>query len=902
MKFSTSRLVDPSDYQLEGLDGLCDDVPFREHNDPIKGDIGAIRAQEDWKRLVGPLKDFKGGLAPRGNFVAMTMPECLPERLEVISYASEFAYLHDGKSPVTLLTTTDVTDTVSKAQRAAENDHMLEAFCESLQDGPMQPGPQGKKQIQLQLLQEMMAIDKERALISTKAWARFVELAAGRQHDASFTSLETYIPYRILDVGETFWFGMLTFGLGITIPEAEIETCKQLTRPAWIVCGLTNDLVSWDKEYDEAVRTGASGVVNAIWVLMKERSTGIEQAKQLCREIVKNNVKEFLKVVRDNKDNPKLSTDLRQYLEAMLYTLKGHAVWCLTCPRYNQNAEYNDRQLAMLMNGVNSYIHKSANRRCPGFSSIEFIDETPAVRETYEIANDRRVKGSRHASKATSSGASESAISRRSYSLSAGSKSHDTRENLLALESAWPQGTCERISLISLFAPTLYQDQLLADFLHSIYEPRHAASLPAHGLWLAEVAKKSTLSDALTWSIRALSISQIGRRANDTPLVETSRYLYGKALVKLNVALQDVKEGLSSDTLSATLLLSFYEVFNCTSDHSWVRHAGGAGNLIRIRGPAMHRSGFDRSVFLACRFSIIMEAFNQRVPCFLDSQPWRALGWDLRNEFANELGCGGSSLVLDNTDEEFFQRIVALPGYLKENRELINREEATLLELDAMHERGKSYRAQLAQIHQKMSQAMSRAGTIITEDNNPAEDTTFPVAYVFPDIYIASLFCGYQTTISAINISIMSLEARIAGLYTPDKMPAVTTLLGVYNRPSESIDTQSRRHLNGVWYAATRTGNAHKLNMENANHAREICKSARYLARAPFLGPLHLVVSLRFAMRMCITRAEKAWCVRTLEQLGRGVGIANTEVKNYMGPKEGTDFVEWEEAATGSGS
>lgn len=29
--------------------------------------------------------------------MSVTVPECLPERLEVISYANEFAFLHDGQ-------------------------------------------------------------------------------------------------------------------------------------------------------------------------------------------------------------------------------------------------------------------------------------------------------------------------------------------------------------------------------------------------------------------------------------------------------------------------------------------------------------------------------------------------------------------------------------------------------------------------------------------------------------------------------------------------------------------------------------------------------------------------------------------------------------------------------------
>jgi hypothetical protein len=34
---------------------------------------------------------------------------------------------------------------------------------------------------------------------------------------------------------------------------------------------------------------------------------------------------------------------------------------------------------------------------------------------------------------------------------------------------------------------------------------------------------------------------------------------------------------------------------------SWITYAGGAGRLIRLRGPDRHRSGFDCAMFMASR-------------------------------------------------------------------------------------------------------------------------------------------------------------------------------------------------------------------------------------------------------------------------------------------------------------
>ena len=84
---------------------------------------------------------------------------------------------------------------------------MMEGFLEGALSGSINPENaetkrMGKKRIQSKLLQEMIAIDRECALVTMKAWARFLEVGSSRQHDTRFTSLDRYLPYRIMDVGE----------------------------------------------------------------------------------------------------------------------------------------------------------------------------------------------------------------------------------------------------------------------------------------------------------------------------------------------------------------------------------------------------------------------------------------------------------------------------------------------------------------------------------------------------------------------------------------------------------------------------------------------------------------------------------------------------------------------------
>jgi Terpene synthase family 2, C-terminal metal binding len=139
--------------------------------------------------------------------------------------------------------------------------------------------------------------------------------------------------------------------MGITIPEEELELCSQLMRPAWIAAGLTNDLFSWEKEYEAAKRNHQPDVVNAIWVLVREHSITVDQAKDLCRQKIKVAVADYLQTIKETCNNVTISMDLRRYIEAMQYSLSGNVVWSLQCPRYHPEAQYNELQLLRMKQG-----------------------------------------------------------------------------------------------------------------------------------------------------------------------------------------------------------------------------------------------------------------------------------------------------------------------------------------------------------------------------------------------------------------------------------------------------------------------------------------------------------------------------------------------------------------------
>ena len=138
-----------------------------------------------------------------------------------------------------------------------------------------------------------------------------------------------------------------------------------------------------------------------------------------------------------------------------------------------------------------------ANRQCPGFDHLKCIEEGPGLRNMYDGPRYRQAAGQ----KTSPSAASQS--SQGHY------RPEDTCQSWISLLRAkqrypspthsknWHQGIFEKTALISLLAPTAYQDQLLANFIASLQQPLAAPLIRSHSLWLAEVARQPVHSPPL---------------------------------------------------------------------------------------------------------------------------------------------------------------------------------------------------------------------------------------------------------------------------------------------------------------------------------------------------------------------------------------------------------------------
>jgi Fungal specific transcription factor domain len=394
--------------------------------------------------------------------------------------------------------------------------------------------------------------------------------------------------------------------------------------------------------------------------------------------------------------------------------------------------------------------------------------------------------------------------------------------------------------------PDANQAQLLSIFIATISSGQNPVLQPTFRyttMFLNEVATIAANSHVLEWAVRAVSLSHLGRQVQDQHLIQLSRQMYRQALLTLNAALQDPIDGLSSKTLAATILLSFYEVINCTENNSWVRHAGGAGHLMRLRGPERHRTCLGRSCFLAYRHSLVIEAFLSRNATFLAAKPWLDLSRDIQASLPDRTPI--SDLV-----DDFHLLIVELPGFTQSVQDT----NATTASKRKLLASGTAHRENMNALYKRITTTLKDTGAEISSRPASTNDPVFPTVYAFPSLAVGSLLCGYWTTLTVLNRNLALLENDIV-------------------RPSE-VSTADVRAAPQRYHLRNSPGDGGKYLEENLKNARESCRAAEYLSCSAFLGPLYLIFALRVAWNTFPEGKERDWVLAKLEEVSAHLGIA----------------------------
>lgn len=393
--------------------------------------------------------------------------------------------------------------------------------------------------------------------------------------------------------------------------------------------------------------------------------------------------------------------------------------------------------------------------------------------------------------------------------------------------SLYKQLYCPDIDKNSFWSPATEDTQLFQSLSDSI-SPMSSTVAPAfrfHGRWLARLPSMMGNYPLLDTAIRAVTLAHLSMQMRSKTIMRESSPYYGRALHLLNKALLDDQAGLASETLSATILLSFYEMFSSEKNDSWVRHAGGAGTLMRIRGASAHRYGFDREMFLAYRHAIIIESFEQDKPCFLDEPSWRQVSNDIHEDI-RATGVVGTDNQIFDISEQFYLEMIRIPSMCCDARRLpmLSVEGGgSHIDIKAdIKRRALEHRTNLKSIYARFSAILRKIGQAPTR--RMTNDGVIPTRIDYFNIFVASSHTGYWTILMIINAVLREMDK------TSD---------------------------DNAFYK-----------MENREAALDCCRSSDYMETSSFLGPFFVIFALRLSWNWLEQREEKLWVIEHLRRIG----------------------------------
>lgn len=113
--------------------------------------------------------------------------------------------------------------------------------------------------------------------------------------------------------------------------------------------------------------------------------------------------------------------------------------------------------------------------------------------------------------------------------------------------------------------PTQQDIQSLSVFIANSSLPDRYAEIHWMRKWLSLIPSRLGTSKVLDNAVHCLASHYIGKLSGQDQVVRRAHQAYGQALLSLRQAISDPEQGVSSNTLCATMVLSLYEVCRTSS-------------------------------------------------------------------------------------------------------------------------------------------------------------------------------------------------------------------------------------------------------------------------------------------------------------------------------------------------
>jgi hypothetical protein len=317
--YNFSEEIDPD---IAKAQGCFTTLPIRVHRDKQAAEEASQRLVAEWENKMkgGHKADSIASFGPNGHLVALSIPECLPERLELVTYVTDFMFFHD-----------DFTESVDFSEANREHADLSETF--HLRNGTWPNTP--KSQFQAQLVRDLIEVDEESAITFLEEWKKFLHVIDRSTGD--FKTFEEYLPCRTENGGGFWYLQLCCYGMNIKLTEEEKHLASAIVRPALVSGILTNDYYSWEKEFQAYQDGKLTRPMNAVFILMGQYGVSADQAKELLKAKIIDFEREYSR--SRNKleiEGLQISQNLLKYIMAAGLFASGHSLWCTSAPRYHQ--------------------------------------------------------------------------------------------------------------------------------------------------------------------------------------------------------------------------------------------------------------------------------------------------------------------------------------------------------------------------------------------------------------------------------------------------------------------------------------------------------------------------------------------------------------------------------------
>lgn len=227
---------------------------------------------------------------------------------------------------------------------------------------------------------------------------------------------------------------------------------------------------------------------------------------------------------------------------------------------------------------------------------------------------------------------------------------------------------------LSYLSDTNVKRQIFQNIFLDSYLPKNPHQGPGlQGAWLFEAIRLNNPGQALEHSLHALSLTRVGRITGQYDLIKRGNAAYGVALRSLFIALESPKLAGKDETLAACLILSFYELFESTSESTSAHegHMVGIERLVQYRGPSQTQSLLGKALMKNISYASMIRSLQYRKTSRLKSLIDKIEWWDLQGKlFAKGHTIGSLLEELDLYKTSGQHSLAASAQYLKRCVEL----------------------------------------------------------------------------------------------------------------------------------------------------------------------------------------------------------------------------------------